>query len=508
MTKQFITFSEGEDYNNLCSVLNDSISQFSNYNLTIYNSNDFDIPWEPEKWQPGYAFIFKILSCLKSLESFDEVVWLDTDVVVTSIIDEIWNYENKNYPLLPKYRFSNFINWPHTKIDFNDISFLSGAKNLIGIDSSTKHDYLQACCMKFDSSSREFLEEVLSYFNDFQSNLFPLGDESIINVLLCKYKLKENLGDIFLCTQHFDYYHIEKFFNLDSNNIQDYQDLFNIKLTPEDEKIRIMYKRTTNEILTITYGEHNRLGLINCSNKILFLHGNKSYQIHRHYLDAQNKILIEKKNKNVLCDLMRLHGSDKSTSHNYTKIYHHLFSEFIGKEINIFELGLGTNNSNMNANMEGFGNPGGSLRAWNKYFENSKVFGADIDTEILFEEENIKTFYCDQTNSESVANLWKNSSIVDIKFDIIIDDGYHNWSANYNFLINSIHKIKKGGYYIIEDLLPASVEQIKQQFFELKQQYPEFDFNLMKLKGREPRIDNNILVIKKIYDFEAIKNII
>ena len=41
---------------------------------------------------------------------------------------------------------------------------------------------------------------------------------------------------------------------------------------------------------------------------------------------------------------------------------------------------------------------------------------------ILFNEDRIKTFYCDQTNSIEIQKMWKN---INNNFDIIIDDASH-----------------------------------------------------------------------------------
>ena len=52
------------------------------------------------------------------------------------------------------------------------------------------------------------------------------------------------------------------------------------------------------------------------------------------------------------------------------------------------------------------GIPGVSLRVWIDYFFNAKIYGGDIDKEILFEEERSKTFYVDQLNSNSIKSMW------------------------------------------------------------------------------------------------------
>ena len=52
-----------------------------------------------------------------------------------------------------------------------------------------------------------------------------------------------------------------------------------------------------------------------------------------------------------MCEVFKEKKSDKSTFHNYTTLYNFLFSEHISKEINFFEVGLGTNNTDVPSNM-------------------------------------------------------------------------------------------------------------------------------------------------------------
>ena len=87
------------------------------------------------------------------------------------------------------------------------------------------------------------------------------------------------------------------------------------------------------------------------------------------------------------------------------------------------------------------GVPGASLRVWRDYFFNALIYGGDIDKNILFEEDRIKTFYVDQLDVTSIKSMWDNIRVNN--FDIIIDDGLHEPDANYIFFINSFNKLKK-----------------------------------------------------------------
>ena len=75
---------------------------------------------------------------------------------------------------------------------------------------------------------------------------------------------------------------------------------------------------------------------------------------------------------------------------------------------------------------------GGSLRMWRDYFKNAKIFGADIDKDCLFNEDRIKTFYVDQSDKDSIINMWK--QIDENEFDILIDDGCHRFEETIIFL--------------------------------------------------------------------------
>ena len=53
------------------------------------------------------------------------------------------------------------------------------------------------------------------------------------------------------------------------------------------------------------------------------------------------------------------------------------------------------------------GKPGASVRAFRDYFTKAQIFGADIDSEILFSEKRIKTYEVDQCSIDSMEKLFK-----------------------------------------------------------------------------------------------------
>ena len=152
----------------------------------------------------------------------------------------------------------------------------------------------------------------------------------------------------------------------------------------------------------------------------------------------------------------------------------------------VFECGLGTNNPNLQSNMTINGMPGASLRVWRDYFKNAQIYGADIDKDILFQEDRIKTYYVDQLNTPSIETMWGKIRIQN--FDIIIDDGLHTTDANINLFINSFNKLKKNGIYIIEDVHSLELNNIMEK---LKKFSPE----LIVLENKNIKYQNNNLVI-------------
>src|SRR5437762_434044 len=107
-----------------------------------------------------------------------------------------------------------------------------------------------------------------------------------------------------------------------------------------------------------------------------------------------------------MCRVMTKYGSDKGRLNNYTPVYSALFKDCYDRPLRVFELGLGSNNTALPSNMGPYGAPGASLRGWRELFPHALVYGADIDRGILFQEDRIKTFYCDQLDRASVQDLW------------------------------------------------------------------------------------------------------
>ena len=214
---------------------------------------------------------------------------------------------------------------------------------------------------------------------------------------------------------------------------------------------------------------------------------------------------FDEKISTPLCEIMGRNRSDKGhtniteSRHNYTTFYYSIFNELRDKPLRVFELGLGTNNTNVPSNMGANGRPGASVYGWREFFYNSDIFGADIDSGILFNTDKIKTFYCDQTNPKIIQNMWNEPDLQD-NFDIIIEDGLHTFSANVCFFENSIHKLKPNGYFIVEDVLQVEESLFVRKIKEWELQYHDCRFTLLKIPSLCNNCDNILLVVYKTSD--------
>jgi len=200
-----------------------------------------------------------------------------------------------------------------------------------------------------------------------------------------------------------------------------------------------------------------------------------------------------------LCRIKTWYGSDKGKyRHNYTTVYSALFSGIRNKALRIFELGLGTNNPDLPSSMEVQFRPGASLRGWREFFPRALVYGADIDRDILFEEDRIKTYYCDQCDASSIRSMWSGPELQGCSMDIIIEDGLHTFESSMSFLNGSLEHLSVGGFYITEDIARSEFDKwIDVLETVYARRVPAYEFGLVALENEVNDYDNNLLIIHR-----------
>ncbi len=155
-----------------------------------------------------------------------------------------------------------------------------------------------------------------------------------------------------------------------------------------------------------------------------------------------------------LKSLLDARGSDKASWHDYYLLYSRLFDD-LGNVEKVVEVGIGSQSTQYLSHMGSNTTPGSSLRALRDFFPAAQVFGADIDPQVLFEEERIRTVVVDQTDPQSFAGL---AAIAGADVDLLIDDGLHSPDANLNTLAFGLTCVRSGGWIVIEDIAHEALD--------------------------------------------------
>jgi len=208
---------------------------------------------------------------------------------------------------------------------------------------------------------------------------------------------------------------------------------------------------------------------------------------------AKLNYTVNSSTNSKLTELMNFYGSDKggrNNHHNYSDYYSELFFNQRKRIKNFLEIGLGTNDISMASNMGKEGIPLASLKAWRDYFENANIYGADIDKNILKNDTRIKTFFVDQTNPETIKLMFEKIGVN--KFDIILEDGLHEYSANICFFENSIDFLSDDGIYIIEDVYFKDKEKFINYF-----KNTDYNYSIIDIYHKKNIANNCIVIIRK-----------
>jgi hypothetical protein len=220
--------------------------------------------------------------------------------------------------------------------------------------------------------------------------------------------------------------------------------------------------------------------------------------------DGASSLVAQLRSVNALAPthmrrVMTKFGSDTDSPrfHNYTTVYSTLFDGWRDRPLRIFELGLGTNDWSFASTMGVGGVPGASLRGWRALLPQALVYGADIDRGTLFEEERIKTCYCDQLDAESIRALWSRPELRD-GMDILIEGGLHTFAANVSFLEGSLEKLRPGGVSVVENIVREEIPRWLDRLETIdSKRWPDYEFALILLPGSPNERDNNLLVVRR-----------
>lgn len=138
------------------------------------------------------------------------------------------------------------------------------------------------------------------------------------------------------------------------------------------------------------------------------------------------------------------HGTDKGsqptgrlTPKGYTKVYEPFLSPLREAPLTLVEIGVQF---------------GASLRMWEEYLPNARIFGIDIKDECRrFTTSRTTVLVGDQTDRRFLQSVVEQSG----PLDIVIDDGGHRMEQHRVSLEVLFPYVRAGGFYSIEDLQTA-----------------------------------------------------
>jgi len=178
-----------------------------------------------------------------------------------------------------------------------------------------------------------------------------------------------------------------------------------------------------------------------------------------------------------LCEIGFKYKTDKcpQIKHHFTEFYHEIFKDKRETIKKVVEIGIGK--------MAPYFVVGASLYMWRDYFPNAMIYGADIEQDLLFTDNRIETYYCDQTKLTDLIDL---AVKVGSDVDLFIDDGLHTPESQI-FTCLSIMPWLKDPIYVIEDVGHR----------EILDRLSDYNCQVLKLNRRKYNDDCMVIVRKK-----------
>lgn len=148
-----------------------------------------------------------------------------------------------------------------------------------------------------------------------------------------------------------------------------------------------------------------------------------------------------------LCELAKKYGTDKGgwhtiageTCHNYTPFYHMWYGYWRHRVTDVLEIGV---------------HYGCSVRMWEEYFPNARIWGLDSNAGAILNEGRIHSYAADQGRADSLLQAIERIQL-DIgeppRFDLIVDDGSHEYPHQIISMQTLLPFLRNNGLYVIED---------------------------------------------------------
>lgn len=121
---------------------------------------------------------------------------------------------------------------------------------------------------------------------------------------------------------------------------------------------------------------------------------------------------------------------------HYFEIYHRHLKQFVGRPVNVVEIGIYS---------------GGSLDMWRDYFGGQcRIYGIDIEPACkAYEREGVRVMIGDQADRQ----FWKRFRAEVPNVDVVIDDGGHTTHQQTVTFEEMLPHLRPGGVYLCEDVV-------------------------------------------------------
>lgn len=164
--------------------------------------------------------------------------------------------------------------------------------------------------------------------------------------------------------------------------------------------------------------------------------------------------------KPTLLQLAEIFHSDKLHWHSYIPKYEELFKD--RKVETLLEIGIGYADLMTPFLPEGVSYiHGSSLYMWQEYFPDAEIFACDIREGTLINEGRIRSCRCDQNSPFDLGCLVAEFGP---SWDVVIDDGSHQYEHQQFTAAVLLEYVNPGGLYVIEDTWPENGKLLAEEF--------------------------------------------
>jgi len=142
-----------------------------------------------------------------------------------------------------------------------------------------------------------------------------------------------------------------------------------------------------------------------------------------------------------LSEIFKDSGSDKGTVHSYPEVYEQILAPYRDKPGDVLEIGVLW---------------GESLRAWEEYFTEARVWGVELNPHPLGGQVDLEPFMAEGGHNvvfgDATSRADVEAAFSHIRFNAVIDDASHEVGAQIKTYWNFRSLMASGGVYVIEDI--------------------------------------------------------